>query len=216
MANTRMQASSRPRRLHLLLPLQGNKDIPASSLQRPGQNSVASQSHSKSTSPATGSLSPFPGHSNLKRGFELLYQLTGNTERLESRVETERSASCLQTTDHSKRKSEHSKPHRKNAYMDKLKQALETYLRPPPLRAVPLSDIEKLALLAPRKPQLLRAVKSMNLSPSRPRLAHTRSSVLKRVIDLPALTPGREPQFKPTGAFEHLLRRNFRLSVAYG
>lgn len=215
-----MQSPSRPRSLHQLLPLQANKDSSTSILQRPCQNSVASQSHSKSTSPAAGSLSPFPCHSSLKRGFDLLYQLTGKTERQRPKVETERSASCLQTTaqtrNHPKRKSQVAKIYRKVVYMDQLKQALETYLRPPQLRAVPLSDVEKLALLAPKKPQFLRSVKSMNLSPVRPHLAHTRSSVLKRVIDLPALTPGREPQFKPTGAFEHLLRRNFRLSVAYG
>ena len=172
------------------------------------------QSYSKISSPV--SLSPVPSYTGLKRGFDLLYQITGGKQASSPYVETERSASCVQTTsltaEHSKQKLP--KVYRKNALTAKLIQTLQNYLRPPPQKTIPLSDVEKLALLAPLKPKLQRSLHSLGLlAPVKPRAAHTRSSVLKRVIHLPAISPSGEPQFKPTGAFEHLLQRKSRLSI---
>lgn len=196
----------RPYQLRQLLPLHANKEQVKSQYK--------SLSHSKSSSPV--SYSPFPSYTGLKRGFDLLYQITGGTQTPCPCVETEPSASCVQTTtqttEHSKQKPP--RAYRKNALTAKLIQTLETYMRPPPQKAVPLSDVEKLALLAPLKPKLYRELHSLGLLvPAKPQAAPTRSSVLKRVIHLPAIDPSREPQFKPTGSFEHLLKRKSRLSI---
>lgn len=197
----------RPRQLHQLLPLHASK-----AKVQPQYKS--SQSHNKSNSPS--SLSPFPSHSSLKRGFDLLYQITGGKQAPSPCVETRRSASCAQTTSQTAEHPKHklSKAYRKNALTEKLIQTLETYMRPPPQKTIPLSDVEKLALLAPLKPKLHRSLHSLGLlAPAKPQAVHTRSSVLKRLIHLPAVCPSREPQFKPTGAFEHLLKRKSRLSI---
>ena len=158
----------------------------------------------------SGSVTPIPPHRSLHRGFQLLYQLTGQKQ---PGLQTERSVPSLQSSKSDptplspKRKPTHFLRQWDQLYMEKLKLKLDTPLHPLENNSFPMSDVEQFALFESKKQKTLRLNRRTEgeTATLRPRTKHHRSSVLKRILHLPALTPRREPQFKPTGAIEHLL-----------